>query len=1589
MIDIRKLRLGIDSMSTAKHDMTSLQQPRETVQQKYDLDKEVEGYLNWAKNLVAETAGTAGLNVANEQVKTFLIQYIPAVIINVTNLYGPELGGRLISRIQMAIISTATGGLGFNSIMDPVIQTMAEGTMALLGLPVDEHAYQHICKFLEKPISTYARHLGYSAYIPTILSWTPFTGQVGEAAAQVNQAMLQPRKIHDAYLKAQAIYMTPFTELSTWMATHYTQLMLNSIRDPYLQSTFIPGLEKLVDDMLPKRDVTSNLDPLGTQEEHAYDVGKQSLQRVANQYRRVKQTNILTSFFFEVVEDVLSDPELQTVAAARIAGDTGRAAVQGTHKAYDLISDEHSLSRIISEWMQGNFDALVQMVPDDKRNAVNKHAELFKLAFSGTVLTSEQIDTIKGKWWFTKVVESLVKMGYEAAASTIVAQANAKITHEVLQIRNAIETRDSATLLSLLNSPDPEVCLSMRYVILTDRLNFKSKNSGLPVSPLMYAIELGDLQSVKVMVENCSVQSGGFRGQEQLDVDLDQYSAGITPLHLAIMQGRNDIARYLIDKGANRTKPSILGKATPLMIAAKYGNLEILDYLLQSEQVAQDLDETGFRNRTALHYAMMGGHSAAAAHLIHKGAHLFAKDLNGVSPLGLYFKQLMVHVGKGELTQQDAEVNFERFLQELKPVIQQKIDQLLVTSEDYPVVKDYLKLAINIGCKLPENTRMPLFKVLLEHNEIKFITQLLHDPDNARLIERELVAELSGDAHSAASFLLSTLSQFNSVELSSKLISLSSKNVIDIFLKKLILPKTRNTNFPFLPLEYINQSVIEAIINREDFNRLKQRVQLAILNHQIKNGHADLVKLILRKNPALLNQQDALLNTPLHYSIKFGRYELTRYLLDQSADIRLKNKNGHTAYENWGGTSFASRVLGFGPLRNWRRKQSGNDELAKVFAGNLMNIRKQINDLNRQIEQSPENRKQIIYDTLSRLIKQNSKDEVRNGVISELLQRPDCDLDVFSMHKNTGESLVLQAVLNNEHDLLDAFIKNLLGKYPDAPEAICRGLMDELLLAPVSVSEQQIIEAMKVLLNVHENKSNALLSIRDDQFRLPSEVAFLNKRYVLMEFLLSREPANVSLDMMDYILINNLSCFQTVFDTNQEAIGDYILRGDPHNVARHLNVVWNKTRSDESGANLFMVYFLNASGAAINQFLEIGKNEWRTYTTAVTVEELFSKFNKESLYRFIETKFAALSQARQMKLLELSINKNDMDAVYRIVDSNPGLLNVQLPEFGNRTPMHMAVSNHNWAMANYFMIKGAVVNVQNKNGHTAYDNWYGAHAGSLLSTKASRWDITKLNRILRTGSEPEQNAARERIEGNRLIMRHFHVQEIAQMMRGDLSREKKIQIIAERIQIILSEPKEVVHRGMSMEDYLQATRNLITDLSIDHEITVNELFSYKFPDAKGDTLLHQAIRNNKAEIISFILDYPVNLDIQNNEGETPLHLAVDLDHLELSEKLINKGASAEIPNNQNKTVMQLIEDASHIKRSGLGMFNKAPGAISSHAASLLESIKVKILERLNVPDDELPGQDHLKKEPAALRIAQALAQNPEGDITVHNKFSRK
>jgi ankyrin repeat protein len=108
---------------------------------------------------------------------------------------------------------------------------------------------------------------------------------------------------------------------------------------------------------------------------------------------------------------------------------------------------------------------------------------------------------------------------------------------------------------------------------------------------------------------------------------------GWTPLHLAAFFGQAEVARALLDRGADVNALSTNQmKNTPLHAAAAGGKTELVEVLLEHGADTNARQEGGF---VALHSAAQAGNRELAAALLAHGADVNARASNNQSPLDL------------------------------------------------------------------------------------------------------------------------------------------------------------------------------------------------------------------------------------------------------------------------------------------------------------------------------------------------------------------------------------------------------------------------------------------------------------------------------------------------------------------------------------------------------------------------------------------------------------------------------------------------------------------------------------------------------------------------------------------------------------------------------------------------------------------------------------------------------------------------------------------------------------------------------------------------------------------------------------------
>jgi ankyrin repeat protein len=147
----------------------------------------------------------------------------------------------------------------------------------------------------------------------------------------------------------------------------------------------------------------------------------------------------------------------------------------------------------------------------------------------------------------------------------------------------------------------------------TEYINLRWPAPSSGGTPLHLAAMEGHEEIVRVLVE---------RG-----ADANTTYNSISPLHDALMRGRHSSARVLLELGANATlkmKQECGGKS-PLILAAQYSlNTDVI-HLLLGKGADADIDATEMNGRSALFFAIGRGNAETVRVLLERGADVYCK----------------------------------------------------------------------------------------------------------------------------------------------------------------------------------------------------------------------------------------------------------------------------------------------------------------------------------------------------------------------------------------------------------------------------------------------------------------------------------------------------------------------------------------------------------------------------------------------------------------------------------------------------------------------------------------------------------------------------------------------------------------------------------------------------------------------------------------------------------------------------------------------------------------------------------------------------------------------------------------------------
>jgi serine/threonine-protein phosphatase 6 regulatory ankyrin repeat subunit B len=142
------------------------------------------------------------------------------------------------------------------------------------------------------------------------------------------------------------------------------------------------------------------------------------------------------------------------------------------------------------------------------------------------------------------------------------------------------------------------------------------QNYGQPEISLLEAAQEGNISAVKYYITH----------GENINRENEK---GYTPLMLASENGREDIAEFLIKKGADINTKSLKDGQTALILASENSHIEIVKMLIKA---GADVNAQNDEGQTSLMHASRLGDITVKA-LISVGADVNAKDKNSKTPL--------------------------------------------------------------------------------------------------------------------------------------------------------------------------------------------------------------------------------------------------------------------------------------------------------------------------------------------------------------------------------------------------------------------------------------------------------------------------------------------------------------------------------------------------------------------------------------------------------------------------------------------------------------------------------------------------------------------------------------------------------------------------------------------------------------------------------------------------------------------------------------------------------------------------------------------------------------------------------------------
>jgi ankyrin repeat protein len=1050
------------------------------------------------------------------------------------------------------------------------------------------------------------------------------------------------------------------------------------------------------------------------------------------------------------------------------------------------------------------------------------------------------------------------------------------------------------------------------------------------MTPLLLALSQGHTEVVKYLLEegadatladetgNTSLYqaAGGGHGEivrlllphSKADLNV-RGQDGMTPLILALRRGRAEVAKYLLEAGADVTLVDEGGNTalhlaagrgyaeivrillshskaelnmkgqrdmTPLLLALSRGHAEIVKYLLEAGADVTLANEIG---NAALHQAAGGGHGEIVRILLsHSKAELNVRGQRGMTPLLLALSWGHAEIVK-YLLEAGADVTLAN--EAGNTALQQAVE--LDQAEIVRILLSRSKAELNVR---GQGGMTPLL-LALSWGHAEIVKYLLEAGADTTLVDETENAALHQAARRGHGEIVRLLLSHSKAKL-----NLRGECGMTPLLLALSQGHTEIAN-------YLLEAGADATLADEAGN--------AALHQAAGRGHAETVRILLSHSKAELNVRGQRGMTPLLLALSYGRAEVANYLLEAGADATLADEAGNAALHQAAGGGHAEIVrllLSRSKAELNVRGQDGGTPLLLALSQGHAEVAKYLLEEGADVTLADEVENTALYQAVGRgngefvrLLLSRSKAELnvrgQDGMTPLLLALSQGHAEVAkylleagadaTLADEVGNTALYQAVGRGNGE----FVRLLLSRSKADLNVRGQGGMTPLLLA----LSQGHAEVVKYLL-----EAGADSTLADEAGNAALHQAAGDGHGEIVRLLLSHSKAGLNVRGQD----GRTPLLLALCQGHAEAV-KYLLEAGA-----------DATLADEAGNAALHQAAGRGHGEIVRLLLSQPKAELNVRGQCGMTPLLLalSQGHAEvAKYLLKEGADVTLADDTGNVAIHQAAGRGRGEMVCLLLSRFKAELNVRGPH--GMTPLLLALTQGHAGIVKYLLEAGADATLADEAGHAALHQAAGRGHGETV-------------RLLLSHSKAELNVKSQRgmtplllaLSGGHAEVVKYLLEAGADVTLADETGATALYQAAGRgngaiVRLLLSHSKaELNVKGQ------RRMTPLLLALSRGYAEVVKYLLEagadVTLADEAGNTALYQAVGRGHAEIVRLLLSHSkAELNVKGQRGMTPLLLALRQGYTEVVKYLLEAGADVTLTDEAGNAALHQAAGRGH------------------------------------------------------------------------------